>query len=66
VGEFFAGYGTRHPGLGYLILQSAGQLRTELLFASVAASTLLGLFMFLVTGLAAKWTLSRLDEPGSA
>jgi hypothetical protein len=26
----------------------------------------LGLFMFLVTGLAAKWTLSRLDEPGSA
>ena len=66
VGEFFAGYGTRHPGLGYLILQSTGQLRTELLFASVAASTLLGLFMFLVTGLAAKWTLSRLDEPGSA
>jgi NitT/TauT family transport system permease protein len=65
VGEFFAGYGAEHPGLGYLILQSAGQLKTELLFASVAASTLLGLLVFAATGGAAALILSRLDESGS-
>ena len=64
VGEFFAGYGARTPGLGYLILQSSGQLRTELLFACVAASTLLGLSVFLATGLVARLVLARLDEPG--
>jgi len=64
VGEFFAGYGARTPGLGYLILQSSGQLRTELLFACVGASTLLGLSVFLATGLAARLVLARLDEPG--
>lgn len=63
VGEFFAGYGARTPGLGYLILQSSGQLRTELLFASVAASTVLGLSVFLSTGLVARLVLARLDEP---
>jgi len=63
VGEFFAGYGVRTPGLGYLILQSSGQLRTELLFACVGASTLLGLGVFLATGLVARSVLSRLDEP---
>lgn len=64
VGEFFAGYGVQTPGLGYLILQSSGQLRTELLFACVGASTLLGLSVFLATGLAARLVLARLDEPG--
>ncbi|MBK9577539.1 MAG: ABC transporter permease [Fibrobacterota bacterium] len=63
VGEFFAGYGAQTPGLGYLILQSSGQLRTELLFACVAASTLLGLSVFLATGLVARLVLARLDEP---
>lgn len=66
VGEFFAGYGADRPGLGYLILQSAGQLRTELLFACVGASTLLGLGVFLATGLVSRLVLARLDEPGSA
>lgn len=64
VGEFFAGYGAQTPGLGYLILQSSGQLRTELLFACVGASTMLGLSVFLATGLVAKLVLARLDEPG--
>jgi NitT/TauT family transport system permease protein len=64
VGEFCAGYGARTPGLGYLILQSSGQLRTELLFACVGASTLLGLSVFLATGLVARLVLARLDEPG--
>ena len=66
VGEFFAGYGASRPGLGYLILQSAGQLRTELLFACVGASTLLGLAVFLATGFVSRLVLARLDEPGSA
>lgn len=65
VGEFFAGYGSTRPGLGYLILQSAGQLRTELLFASVGASTLLGLGVFLGTGFASRRILARLVEPNS-
>lgn len=61
VGEFFAGYGAEHPGLGFLILQSAGQLKTGLLFASVGLSTLLGLLVFLATGLVSRLILSRLD-----
>jgi NitT/TauT family transport system permease protein len=63
VGEFFAGYGAQTPGLGYLILQSSGQLKTELLFACVGASTLLGLSVFLSTGLVAHLVLARLEEP---
>jgi len=66
VGEFSAGYGAARPGLGYLILQSSGQLRTDLLFACVASSTLLGLSVFVATGLAARAILERIVEPGSA
>jgi NitT/TauT family transport system permease protein len=66
VGEFFAGYGASRPGLGYLILQSAGQLRTELLFACVGASTVLGLCVFLGTGLVSRLVLARLDEHRTA
>lgn len=46
VGEFFAGYGTEKFGLGYLIFQSSGQLKTDLLFAAIISSTLLGLAIF--------------------
>jgi NitT/TauT family transport system permease protein len=65
VGEFFAGYGAQTPGLGYLILQSSGQLKTELLFACVGASTLLGLSVFLATGLVAHLVLARLESPAT-
>ena len=61
VGEFFAGYGAETPGLGYLILQSSGQLKTGLLFASVGLSTVLGLCLFLAVGLVSRLILSRLD-----
>ncbi|MEN9355000.1 MAG: putative aliphatic sulfonates transport permease protein SsuC [Fibrobacterota bacterium] len=61
VGEFFAGYGAQHPGLGYLILQTSGQLKTELLFASVGLSTLLGLAVFLLTGFVSRLVLARLE-----
>ncbi|MCP4812646.1 MAG: ABC transporter permease subunit, partial [Planctomycetaceae bacterium] len=46
VGEFFAGYASDHYGLGYLVLQSSGQLRTDLLFATIISSALLGVMMF--------------------
>jgi len=51
VGEFFAGYGTQHHGLGYYIMYTAQQLKTDLLFASVFASTLLGIVIFSATNL---------------
>jgi len=65
VGEFFAGYGVARPGLGYLVQMSAAQMKTELLFASVGASTLLGLAVFLLVGAASSLLLSRLEEPNS-
>ena len=65
VGEFFAGYGAHTPGLGTLILQANGQMKTGLLFACVGASTLLGLCVFLATGLVAHLLLRRLEEPES-
>ena len=50
VGEFFAGYGTEDFGLGYLIIQANGQAKTDLLFAAILFSTLLGLAIFTVVG----------------
>jgi len=46
VGEFFAGYGSGRFGLGYYIFQTSAQLKTPALFASIIASTLLGLIAF--------------------
>ncbi|MGB1276618.1 MAG: ABC transporter permease, partial [Nannocystaceae bacterium] len=40
VGEFFAGYGSESFGLGYVVIQASGQLKTDLLFAAILASTL--------------------------
>lgn len=65
VGEFFAGYGVSRPGLGYLIQLSSAQMRTELLFAAVGASTLLGLFVFLLVGAVSALLLARLQEPSA-
>jgi len=65
VGEFFAGYGVTTPGLGYLVQLTAAQMKTELLFASVAASTILGLLVFLLVDTVATLLLRRLQEPTS-
>lgn len=65
VGEFFAGYGVSSPGLGYLIQLTAAQMKTELLFASVAASTILGLGVFLAVDAVATLLLRRLQEPSN-
>jgi NitT/TauT family transport system permease protein len=59
VGEFFAGYGPGARGLGYLILQYSGQLKTAELFAAIFAATLLGLGLFAAVGLAGERVLRR-------
>lgn len=59
VGEMFAGSYQDENGLGYLIFQTSGQLSTDLLFAAIMTSALLGMLIFgvvnLVGGLANRW-----------
>ncbi len=59
VGEFFVGYGTQQHGLGYIILYSGPQLKTDQLFAATIASALLGIVMFAITSLVGKAVLAR-------
>lgn len=59
VGEFFAGYGAAGFGLGYLIVQSSGQLKTAELFAAIFACTLLGLLLFAAVSLLGELVLRR-------
>ena len=59
-GEVFAGAGASSHGLGYLIVLTAGQLKTAYLFAAVFASTAVGLALFGLLawvrhGLAQRW-----------
>jgi NitT/TauT family transport system permease protein len=46
VGEFVAGFSEGDPGLGILVLSTYRQFRTDLLFASVLAASILGLVLF--------------------
>ena len=59
VGEYFAGYGVDQFGLGYLILQTAPQMKTDELMAAVIASTLLGVAIFAAVSLAGATILAR-------
>ena len=59
VGEFFAGYGTEDFGLGYLIILTNGQARTDYLFACILFCTLLGLSIFTVVGALSSFLLDR-------
>lgn len=59
VGEFFVGYGMQNHGLGYIILYSGPQLKTDQLFAATIASSLLGVAMFAVTSLIGRAVLAR-------
>ena len=63
VGEFFAGYGTEDFGLGYLIILANGQAKTDLLFASILFSTLLGLGIFTAVGALNTILLRRWGNP---
>ena len=63
VGEFFVGSIGNDYGLGYLILNKSGQMETEMLFATMIASALLGVMMFVVVTwigfqLLARWTFT--------
>ena len=63
VGEFFVGYDpSEQIGLGYLIQQSNDQLKTDLVFAAVLLSTLLGLAVFLAVGGVGATILRRWDD----
>lgn len=46
VGEFVAGFSEGSPGLGIVVMTSYRQLRTDLLFAAVVCSSLLGIALF--------------------
>lgn len=59
VGEFFAGYGTEDFGLGYLIILTNGQARTDYLFACILFCTLLGLSIFTVVGVLSNFLQDR-------
>jgi NitT/TauT family transport system permease protein len=59
VGEFFVGYGTRHHGLGFIILYAGPQLKTDQLFAATLASALLGVVMFATTTGVGRAVLAR-------
>lgn len=59
VGEFFAGYSMTRFGLGYLIIQTSGQLNTPYLFAAILASTALGLAIFGCVSAAGAAVLAR-------
>lgn len=64
VGEFVAGFAEGKPGLGIVVISSYRQLRTDLLFAAVGCSALLGLLLFgAVSGGA--WLLLRRWNPAA-
>jgi len=59
VGEFFAGYGAKYHGLGYLITFTSGQMKTDYLFSAVFMSTMLGLVFFSTISLLSNFILQR-------
>ena len=59
VGEFFAGYGTDDFGLGYLIIQTSGQAKTDYLFACILFCTVLGLTIFTAVGFSSHYLLKK-------
>jgi NitT/TauT family transport system permease protein len=59
VGEIFAGSAQDASGLGYVIEQSRGFLKTDYLFAAVLASALLGILIFGAVSLLGAWIVSR-------
>ncbi|UQE74167.1 ABC transporter permease [Gordonia sp. PP30] len=62
VGEFVAGVGGGDGGLGYIITQSAVQLRTPQLFVAVVMASVVSLLLFGAVALAEKALLGRWHE----
>jgi NitT/TauT family transport system permease protein len=63
VGEFVAGFSEGSPGLGILVMTSYRQLRTDLLFAAVGCSSLLGMAMLGAVSLVSHGLLRRWCAP---
>jgi NitT/TauT family transport system permease protein len=63
VGEFFAGYGTEDRGLGYIIILTHGQAKTDYLFGCILFCTVLGLGIFSSVNLMSNVLLSRWRGP---
>ncbi len=59
VGEFVAGFAEGRPGLGIIVMTAYRQLRTDLLFAAVGCSALLGILLFGGVGLGSALLLRR-------
>ena len=59
VGEFVAGFAGRDPGLGIVVMTSYRQLRTDLLFAAVGCSSLLGIVLFSLVSAVAQLVFRR-------
>jgi NitT/TauT family transport system permease protein len=62
VGEFVAGVGGGSGGLGYVITQSAVQLRTPQLFLAVMGASAVSLLLFGIVVLVEKRLLGRWHE----
>jgi NitT/TauT family transport system permease protein len=62
VGEFVAGVGGGAGGLGYVITESAVQLRTPQLFLAVIGASAVSLLLFAVVVLVEKYLLGRWHE----
>jgi NitT/TauT family transport system permease protein len=63
VGEFVAGFAEGRAGLGITVLAAYRQLRTDLLFAAVLLSSLLGLALFGAVNLVSSIVLRRFRAP---
>lgn len=59
VGEIFAGSAQDQLGLGYLITQTSGFLKTAYLFAAVLTSAVLGIAIFGAVSWLGAWIVSR-------
>ena len=59
VGEYMAGHDINHRGLGYYIFMSSQNFQTEILYASILLSTLLGVAMVGFVSLLGKTLLKR-------
>ena len=59
IGEYLAGHGIDEQGLGYYIFMSSGNFQTEILFASIFLSSLLGVTMVTAVAVISRFLLNR-------
>lgn len=59
IGEYMAGHGIDEQGLGYYIFKSSQNFQTEILFASIFLSSLLGVTMVTAVAVISRFLLNR-------